>query len=191
VGRPARHAVPVPRRQPITAPSRPAGDPDRARFERLFADHHAAVTGYARRRASSALADDVVAETFVVAWRRIAEVPDDARPWLLAVARRVLMTQRRAESRRLALVERLAHNASQPPHDAARADGQLGAALATLSPLDREALMLVAWEGLSAADAARVMETSHAAMRVRLHRARKRLARALRHTAGRDEAGDA
>jgi hypothetical protein len=69
------------------------------RFRRLFADHQRAVLGYALRRAQTPTdALDVVAETFLVAWRRIDVVPgrDDARPWLLSVARRVLANQRLA-----------------------------------------------------------------------------------------------
>jgi len=59
------------------------------------------------RRVNPSTADDVVAEVFVVCWRRLDEVPVDPLPWLLGVARRVLSTQRRGERRRGALRDRL------------------------------------------------------------------------------------
>ncbi len=78
------------------------------RFELLYAKYAPAVKAYVLRRAASSTADDVVAEVFVVCWRRFDEVPVDPLPWLLGVARRVLSTQRRGERRRGALHERLA-----------------------------------------------------------------------------------
>jgi RNA polymerase sigma-70 factor (ECF subfamily) len=72
------------------------------RFERLFRTHHAAVLAYVRRRASTERVDDAVAETFLVAWRRLDRVPDEPLPWLLGVARKVLATGARAERRRRA-----------------------------------------------------------------------------------------
>jgi RNA polymerase sigma-70 factor (ECF subfamily) len=80
----------------------------RLRFELLYAKHAPAVKAYVLRRAEASTADDVVAEVFVVCWRRFEEVPVDPLPWLLGVARRVLSTQRRGERRRGALHERLA-----------------------------------------------------------------------------------
>ncbi len=147
----------------------------------MFAAHHDAVRRYVVRRQSSALVDEAIAETFLVAWRRLDEVPDRMLPWLLGVARRVLADQRRAVRRRRSLSERL--------HLVAQADGvtrdweppggltpELAAALAALTEHEREALLLVAWDELSAADAARVAGCSVAAFRVRLHRARQRVA---------------
>jgi RNA polymerase sigma-70 factor, ECF subfamily len=86
----------------------------RLRFELLYAKYAPAVKAYALRRAGASMADDVVAEVFVVCWRRFEEVPVDPLPWLLGVARRVLSTQRRSERRRGALHERLA---GQPSGD--------------------------------------------------------------------------
>src|SRR5580704_4712059 len=62
----------------------------RVRFELLYARHAPAVKAYVLRRADASSADDVVAEVFVVCWRRFHELPPDALPWLLGVARRVL-----------------------------------------------------------------------------------------------------
>lgn len=124
-------------------------------FERMFRAHHDAVLAYALRRAGcEADARDVVAETFLVAWRRFGEAPGDAQlPWLYGVARRALANRRRAAGRRTALVGRLGWAAAAPgPHDptARTSDGALAAALDRLSEADREALLLVTWEGLSA-----------------------------------------
>src|ERR1700759_4552885 len=79
----------------------------RGAFEELFAAHYWAVRGYVVRRAPSAAVEDVVAETFLVAWRRAGTIRDDPLPWLLGVARRVLANQQRSERRRGALTDRL------------------------------------------------------------------------------------
>ncbi|HEV2999433.1 MAG TPA: RNA polymerase sigma factor [Solirubrobacteraceae bacterium] len=154
----------------------------RARFERLYDAHYAPVLAYALRRSERSVAHDVAAETFLVAWRRLDDVPADAAPWLYGVARRVLANERRGAGRRAALAERLRQlPARRPPGEALEGagSGSLAEALARLPERDREALMLVAWEGLSTAQAARAMGCAPAALRVRLHRARRRLARAL------------
>lgn len=159
----------------MTVGARPAER--RERFERLFDQHYRAVSAYALRRAVPGDADDVVAETFLVVWRRLEDVPAEARPWLLGVARRVLANQRRAAGRRAALTARIgdaAPEAAEPP--AARPTLR---ALALLSEGDREVLLLRAWEGLSTDEAARALRCSRTAAKVRLHRARRRLRTAL------------
>jgi RNA polymerase sigma-70 factor (ECF subfamily) len=150
----------------------------RARFDDLFDEHYAAVRAYvARRSGTASVVDDVLSETFLVAWRRIDSVPRDGLPWLLGVARRVLANQRRGEARRGALVELLA--GMLPRRPAAEPDGEvfgeLSDALASLSRREREALLLVAWEGLDPQRAARVVGCAPAAFRARLYRARRRL----------------
>lgn len=150
----------------------------RIRLERLYDAHAPAVAAYARRRANATVADDVVAEVFVVAWRRLDQVPDDALPWLLAAARRVLANVRRSQRRQLALVDRLAlgRREEPPPVWVERGrDGPALEAIASLSERDREALLLVAWDGLSTADAARVVGLSVRSFESRLYRARRRL----------------
>jgi RNA polymerase sigma-70 factor (ECF subfamily) len=151
-------------------------DDRRTRFERLYADHAPEIAMYALRRTDRESAQDVVAETYAVVWRRVDEVPQDALPWLYAVARRVLANQRRSSTRLAALRRRLE---AQPPAGPELADGSVAAALASLSPADREVLLLVAWEGLSAVEASTVLGCSPEACRVRLHRARTRFANAL------------
>jgi RNA polymerase sigma-70 factor (ECF subfamily) len=156
-----------------------ADEPDpETRFEALYERHYGAVLGYVRRRAPAAVASDVVAEVFLVAWRRLDEVPNEPLPWLLGVARRTLANERRGGRRRAALLEILAETTgAEPPsggllHTFAEAFERLG-------ETDRELLALVAWEGLTAREAATVLGISHSACRVRLHRARRRLAHEL------------
>jgi RNA polymerase sigma-70 factor, ECF subfamily len=154
--------------------------PDR-RFVALYEAHAGAVLGYARRRIGPEAAEDVLAETFLVAWRRRHDVPADALPWLYAVAANVLRNRARSERRQAALSARLAAEPAFVVDDGAP-DPRLRAALETLKPIDREALLLTAWEGLSADRAARAAGCSRATFHVRLHRARKRLAQALEET---------
>lgn len=143
------------------------------RLEAIFREHYAAVLAYARRRASPALADDVTAETFAVAWRRAADLPIEPLPWLLGVARRVLSTQRRSGARRDRLRRRLFETASLPP--LSEDGGRVAEALNCLPERDREAILLIAWEGLSPRQAAAVLGVTPATFSVRLHRARRRV----------------
>jgi RNA polymerase sigma-70 factor, ECF subfamily len=156
------------------------GEDRHRRLEVLFDEHAAAVRAYALRRIDAASADDTVSEVFVVAWRRIDEIPADALPWLLACARRVLANQYRGARRRLALVDRLS-SAEDPASAMSGIEPAepLLCALMTLSERDQELLMMIAWEGLDPARAAAALECSRATLAVRLHRARRRLAAAL------------
>jgi len=157
----------------------PRGD----RFERLFRETYPLVRAYALRRAAPDAAQDVVADTFLVAWRRLDDVPADALPWLYATARRVLANQRRSAARGAALERRLSGAAGADARadlGDSVADAELvREALGRLSDRSREALMLVAWEGLDGARAARAARCSKAAFAVRLHRARRQLAAEL------------
>lgn len=161
---------------------RPAGAASE-RFEEIFLKHHAAVVGYVRRRAPAEAVDDAVGETFLVAWRRLDHVPnEEPLPWLLAVARNVLATQRRGSRRRDALVLRLRGAEPQlytPAPSVGDGDGRVLEALTRLSEKDREALTLIAWDGLTPQQAAGVLRETPGTFRVRLHRARQRLRRLL------------
>jgi RNA polymerase sigma-70 factor (ECF subfamily) len=144
------------------------------------------VLSYALRRCSPDDAADVVSETFVVAWRRITNVPDEpaVRSWLFGVARRVLANQRRGIRRRGALVTRVATHLTPHletiPAIEHHADSQLVLeALSHLSPRDRELLILSTWEQLTPAEMAVVLDISGSAVRKRLFRARRRLAAVL------------
>ncbi len=152
-----------------------------AQFSRLYRDQGRAILAYALRRVEDREdAADVVAETFLIAWRRLGEVPIDAgaRLWLYAVARRVIANLHRTKRRRIRLGRRLAESlrtelATHPAPGGAAAE--VLRAMAGLSDEDRELLLLVSWEELSPGDAAKVLEISSLAARSRLHRARRRL----------------
>jgi RNA polymerase sigma-70 factor (ECF subfamily) len=146
------------------------------RLEDLFRRYEPAVVAYVRRRAPEDVVDDIVAETFLVAWRRLDDVPEPALPWLFAVARRVLSTHRRGDRRRRELGSRLAATQSLAlPASRDDGDGRAIAALAALPEKDREALMLIAWEGLTPMQAAVVLDEPPVRFRVRLHRAKRRI----------------
>lgn len=151
------------------------------RFRALYGGNFAPLLGFALRRADAVdEAADVVSETFLVAWRRIADVPEgpDARLWLYGVARRVMANQRRGTGRRDRLGERLRHDltVAVPDHaDIVTARADLAVALRRLGALDREVLQLAAWEGLDPREIATVLNVSAGTVRTRLSRARGRL----------------
>lgn len=151
-------------------------------FEAVVERHRAAVLAYARRRLVADLAEDVVAETFAIAWRKREEIPSEALVWLYGIARGVVSNQRRSEARRRQLSDRLAlerDSAADDPAGLVADRLELAHAFDALDESDRELLMLVAWEGLAAKQGAAVLGCSRAAFRVRLHRARKRLEQGL------------
>ncbi|HET7416616.1 MAG TPA: RNA polymerase sigma factor [Solirubrobacterales bacterium] len=149
------------------------------RFSRLYQEHEGEILRYALRRSEEPEdAADVVAETFLVAWRRLGDVPlgEEARLWLYATARRVLANQKRGVTRRTRLAERLRQELRrQLPAPAPGERGEVLEALAAMREGDRELLMLVGMEELTPAQAARVLGISTVAARTRLHRARRRL----------------
>lgn len=155
------------------------------RFTALYDAHRSAVYAYAVSRAGRQLADDVVSETFLVAWRRLADVPGappGPLPWLLRVAHNVIRDRYRADVRQAALAAELRAWVADASADVAEGVAEKAAvlaALARLSDADRELLTLVAWHGLAPRDAARVVGCAPAAYFVRLHRARRRLETAL------------
>lgn len=153
---------------------------DVVRFTALWDDYVGPVSAYACRHVDHHTAQEVVSETFLVAWRRLPEVPEHALPWLLVVARNTLSNHSRGDRRRDALAEKMARieqlAGSAPGADIAVTDrAEVLTALAALTSAEREALLLTAWDGLSAAEAARVMGCSVPAMHARLFRARRRL----------------
>ncbi|TQS44766.1 RNA polymerase sigma factor [Cryptosporangium phraense] len=157
------------------------------RFTALYREHSARVYAYAVSRGGRGLAEEVVAETFLVAWRRLDVVPAAGPgpgpgpvPWLLATARNVLRERFRDEVRQRSVAEELRAWVTGSAEDEVAERAGLLAALAALSEDDRELLTLVAWHGLSAADAARVVGCSTSTFFVRLHRARRRLEQAVR-----------
>jgi RNA polymerase sigma-70 factor, ECF subfamily len=151
------------------------------RFEQIYAAHADVVHRYALRRISRSAAEDVVAEVFLIAWRRLSELPPEPRGWLLGTARRVVANTHRGDARRAALRERIATGGAVAS-EAAGGSSLLALALLELSELDREALTLIAWDGLSHREAAEALGVREGTFAVRLLRARRRLARQLGRT---------
>jgi RNA polymerase sigma factor (sigma-70 family) len=165
-------------------------EPDR--FAEIFDRHYADIHGYASRRLGPSLADDVAAETFLIAFdrrRRYDPSQPSARPWLYGIASNLIARHRRAEVRQY---RALARAAGQLVHDhdehvtgrldAAAQRGRLAAALLALAERDREVLLLVAWAQLSCEEAAQALGIPAATARSRLHRARRRTREALEET---------
>ena len=155
--------------------------PPLARFDALFTEHQRHVLAYAMQRTQTlADAEDVAAETFAIAWRRLDAVPGDPLPWLYAVARRVLANQRRGNGRRARLAALLGvEDVPTPLRVGEDRDGPAFSALASLVPGDQELLRLVAWEELRNPQVAEVLGITPNAVAIRLHRARARFAAAL------------
>lgn len=153
-------------------------------FTDVYRAHYSAVLRFVRRRVSASDVDDVVSETFLVAWRRQDEMAVAPLPWLYRTARNVILNTNRAAGRREGLVVRIASMRGDDPgagdpigrfeqrHD-------LVSLWRDLDPLDQEILALQIWEGLSSREAAVVLGISRAACSMRATRARRRLATAL------------
>ncbi len=157
------------------------GAHDQDWFRGVYAETYRPLLAYARRRVDRATADEVVAETFLTAWRRRDDVPDGSeRLWLFGVARNVVRNASRSNRRRRAAQDRLrivAPTESVDPvgFETDERAALLRTALAALPASDREILMLVAWEELSHAEIAQTLDISANAVAIRIHRARKRL----------------
>jgi RNA polymerase sigma-70 factor (ECF subfamily) len=152
----------------------------RGQFEHVYQDCYEAVYRYAARRVAPEAVQDVVSDTFLTAWRRHGELRGDPLPWLLGIARRTSANHRRSRARRDALRKRLSSEPAPGTHEQINdRDPRVAAALAALPERDREALMLVAWDGLEHRVAATVLGCSTGAFTVRVHRARRKLERAL------------
>jgi RNA polymerase sigma-70 factor, ECF subfamily len=155
------------------------------RFQALYTGHHAAVYAYAVSRVGRQLADEVVSEVFLVAWRRLADVPAPALPWLLAAARNMACSQFRGAARQRSIDAELRAWVTEAELSAPDVADEVAeriavlTALAALPEADRELLTLVAWHGLKPNEAAQIVGCSTAAYFVRLHRARRRLERAM------------
>jgi RNA polymerase sigma-70 factor, ECF subfamily len=164
---------------------RPEPADDASRFAALYLQNRDRVYAYAVSKAGRQLADEILSDVFMIAWRRLGAVPDPPLPWLLAVARNVAMSQSRAAARERSLASQMHAWLSQAELTVADvAEGVADrmavlTALAKLPERDRELLTLVAWHDLPAKAAARVVGCSTATFFVRLHRARRRLEQAL------------
>jgi RNA polymerase sigma-70 factor, ECF subfamily len=166
------------------------------RFDACFRAHYAEVLAYALRRLGDrARAEDVAAETFAVAWRRMNALPTEPLPWLLGIARRLILNDARSMRRRSRLLARMVGarrtGSGVDPADSISERSAILAALGRLSEREREVLRLAAWEGLDARRAAATLGCSPGAYAGRLHRARRKLAKELAASAHVDHDGGA
>ena len=161
--------------------------PQQQRFRAVYQANYARILGYAARRTASADdAADVVAETFAIAWRKFDEIPggDEATLWLYGVARRVIANHHRKQASRSAVLEMLVRDYEEAvSFDPLLSPGGISPALAgawqALKPNDRDLLGLVVWETLTMEQIASVIGCARAVAKVRIHRARRRLAEEL------------
>lgn len=152
----------------------------------MFGATHPRVLAYALRRTEDRnSAEEVVSETFLIAWRRFDALPEEPLPWLLGTTRRVLANQRRSAKRRGPSGPDASLELAEVPHPEPLPFERLAerqafaAAFAALGERDREVLSLIAWDGLGGREAAKVMGCTAAAFSIRLHRARRRLLKEL------------
>lgn len=153
------------------------------RYRRLFDDYHRDIYAYCRRRTDAQTAADCAAETFLVAWRRINDVPsgDASLPWLYGVARKTLANEFRSGRRRKRLHNHLRGNPPNPDPSPEvlvvrrEQDEQVLGALAVLRPRDREVLQLALWEELPHAAIAELMGCSTQAITQRIYRATRQV----------------
>lgn len=155
-------------------------------FTLLFRRHYRDVLRFARRRVGSDAAQEIVAETFVVAWRRFNDVPVVSLAWLYRVATYEIANFRRrtAKDVRAEVAGSSGKTLIGDVEDTAILGHTMRIAWASLSNADREILRLVAWEGLGPPDGAAVLGCSISSYKVRLHRARRRLERRFRSLLG-------
>ncbi|GAA4512091.1 RNA polymerase sigma factor [Actinoallomurus oryzae] len=160
------------------------------RFAEIFDRYYAEVYGYAERRLGPSLADDVAAETFLIAFDRrdrYDAAHSIARPWLYGIASNLISRHHRAETRHYRALTRVGPPGTvDGPADQAlgRVDaqsnrGRLARALAAIPRGDRDVLLLVAWAGMTGEEAGRALDIPSGTARSRLHRARRKIRAAL------------
>ncbi|MEU9383644.1 sigma-70 family RNA polymerase sigma factor [Streptomyces sp. NPDC048279] len=156
------------------------------RFRGVYEECYPRVLAYATSLVGREVGEDITSETFTVAWRRMRDMPHPALPWLLGVARNLVRELRRRDAHQYLLAteeaQRISSGAEAHVSDIAAVvtDRHIALqALASLPEADRELLTLLAWHGLSAKEAARVLGCTTATLTVRLYRARRRLEKAL------------
>lgn len=163
---------------------------DPAAFSVLFDRHAPVLHRYVTRRLGDSLADDVVADTFLAAFRRLGRYDTahrDARPWLYGIAANLIGKHRRAEIRAYRALARTGVDEVAESYadrvearvSASAAHRELAGALAVLSPKDREVLLMIAWADLGYEEVARALGIPVGTVRSRLHRARRKTREAL------------
>lgn len=147
------------------------------RLTRIYHENYSRLLAYALAYTSRANAEDIVSESFLIAWRRLDDLPSRELPWLIGVARNLIRERYRADRRLRELCTELAaeHNAVSDVAEQVTARATALRALAELGDADREVLTLLSWHGLTNREAAEVLGCSTATLLVRVHRARRRL----------------
>ena len=157
--------------------------PDDSEFRALWDRNFGPVSSYVRRRVSphGDRANDLVAEVFIVAWRRFDAVPQPPEdlPWLYGVARKVVASHFRSVQSRLRLVERIADDLREGTDTSTNIDLRIERAVEQLSEVDRELFRLICWEGLSQKEAGLVVGLTAKAVERRLQRARLKVRRQI------------
>ena len=150
-------------------------------FVELYQASYVDIVRFAARRIPRAHAEDLAAEAFTVAWRRLADLPsgiDEARAWVFGIARRLILAHLRQSG---PILVEIPETLSTPGHEeavVARAD--LATAWNRLSSRHQEVIALQVWDGLTSTQAAQVLNISPVAYRIRLSRARRSLSALLR-----------
>lgn len=153
------------------------------RFHRVFR-HYGSVASFADRRGSRD-PEALAAETMSIAWRRLESIDSKAcLPWLIATARNLLLAEFR-KNRDEPVGDAFPDQRDEtiPDLPVESLDPEIDRALAALEPLDREAILLVAWDELTPKEAAESLGIKPTAFRVRLHRARRRFAASFENPA--------
>ncbi|WP_344939738.1 RNA polymerase sigma factor [Sphaerisporangium flaviroseum] len=158
-------------------------------FAVVFDRHADEMFRYTARRLGAEVAEDAVAEVFLVAFRartRYDPSRPDARPWLYGIATNVVSQHRRAERRRTQAMAKVPADRPGSFDDrsvervtAEQLQPRLARALSTLSARERDLLLLVAWTDLTYEDVAEALRIPVGTVRSRLHRVRAKLRRAL------------
>ncbi len=155
-----------------------------SQFRRVYEENLKTIYGYVGARVQNRSdVPDLVAEVFATAWRRIGQMPvgQESRAWLVGVARRTLWHHYRAELRRGRLRDRIAAEPAASPGENPAAV-RLEWAFSRLASKDQEVLRMVTWDELSNEEAAEVLGCSKNALAIRIHRARRQLARQMQQT---------
>ncbi len=157
-------------------------DQRRERFVALYEGHVDAVMAHCLRHLAPGTAEDAVSDTFMVAWRKFDDIPPEPRGWLIVTARNTIRNRYRTQARAVALevrLQQITQLAAESADVTAERRADLLTALSALTDDEREAILLVSWDGLTGTEAAKVLGCSHGALRVRVHRARQKMAAAL------------
>jgi RNA polymerase sigma-70 factor, ECF subfamily len=153
------------------------------RFTDLYRRQHQRIFDFACRRVGPEVALEIVSETFLVAWRKFSDIPDEVVPWLYRVASYEIANHRRRQLRtdQLHAAMALVQRDVQFSDSGSDLSGEVAAAFASLSSSDQEILRLATWERVTMADGASILGCSVSAYRMRLHRARLRLGKRVKY----------